>query len=242
MILICFILIKTSELKSLEKTVNTELNGLYDWLTANKLTLNIKKSNFVIFRPNQKKMLYQPKICIFDNETTQKANLECKNFIKYLGILIDSNLSWKQHIDYITLKISKTVGLIAKLRHFVPTDILLSIYRSLILPYLTYGLVIWGQTCKSYLKKILVLQKQVLRLIFFKNRREHANPLFVHSVIMPISLLYYQSVSNLMYDVNNGVAPIISSIHTHSTRSVASDNFYHEISRLKIQEKGFSRK
>jgi hypothetical protein len=68
---------------------------------------------------------------------------------------------------------------------------------------------------------------------------------------MPIILLYYQSVSNLMYDVNNGVAPIInirhlfrkiSSIHTHSTRSVASDNFYHEISRLKIQEKGFSRK
>jgi 23S rRNA C2498 (ribose-2'-O)-methylase RlmM len=66
---------------------------------------------------------------------------------------------------------------------------------------------------------------------------------------MPISLLYYQSVSNLKYDVNNGVAPInivnlfrkFFSIHTHSTRSVASDNFYHEISRLKIQEKGFSR-
>ena len=48
-------------LKSLEKPVNTELNGLYYWLTANKLTLNIKKSNFVIFWPNQKKMLYQPK-------------------------------------------------------------------------------------------------------------------------------------------------------------------------------------
>jgi len=53
--------------------------------------------------------------------------LDCKDYVKYLGILIDSNLSWKIHIEYITLKISKTVGLIAKLRHFVPLHTLLNI-------------------------------------------------------------------------------------------------------------------
>lgn len=79
-------------MKLLERTVNSELNGLHLWLTANKLTLNIKKSNFVIFRPKQKKISYHPKICIFD-KTNQKVNLECKNVIKYLGILIDNNLS-----------------------------------------------------------------------------------------------------------------------------------------------------
>jgi len=53
--------------------------------------------------------------------------LEGKDYVKYLGILIDSNLSWKIHIEYIAVKISKTVGLIAKLRHFVPLHTLLHI-------------------------------------------------------------------------------------------------------------------
>ena len=51
-------------LKSLESTVNQELCKLFDWLTTNKLTLNIKKTNFVIFRPAQRKLTYHPKICL----------------------------------------------------------------------------------------------------------------------------------------------------------------------------------
>ena len=66
--------------------------------------------------------------------------LESKEYIKYLGILIDKNLTWKHHIDTVSLKINKTVGLFAKLRHFVPRQILLKIYQSLIYPHITYGL------------------------------------------------------------------------------------------------------
>ena len=88
--------------------MNTGLHGLYVWLTVNKLSLNIKKSNFVIFRPYQKKIIYQPSICIFDNEKNKNVPLECKDYIKYLGVLIDNNLSWNHHIDHITVKISKT--------------------------------------------------------------------------------------------------------------------------------------
>ena len=60
-----------------------------------------------------------------------------KNYVKYSGILIDKNLSWKIHIDNVATKLSKTVGLIAKLRHFVPQHTLLNIYRALILPYVS---------------------------------------------------------------------------------------------------------
>ena len=154
-------------LKSLESTVNQELCKLFDWLTANKLTLNIKKTNFVIFRPAQRKLTYHPKIMIFDNDQNKNVALECKEFVRYLGIIIDNNLSWKLHIDQVAIKMSRTVGLICKPRHFLPQHTLLTIYRSLVAPYLTYGLMAWGQACKSYLEKPLKLQKRDLSFIYF---------------------------------------------------------------------------
>ena len=77
---------------------------------------------------------------MFDNENNKCVRLKSKAYIKYLGVLIDKYLSWKYHIDSIVTKISKNVGLIAKLRHFAPQPILLNIYKSLTHPYLSYGL------------------------------------------------------------------------------------------------------
>ena len=76
----------------------------------------------------------------------------------------------------------KTVGLIAKLRHFVPQHTLLNIYRALI--YLSYCLIVWGQASKTHLTKILLLQKKVVRFIFFANRKVHAIPLFIDANIL----------------------------------------------------------
>ena len=129
--------------------------------------------------------------------------MEHKSYIKYLGVLIDENLSWKNHLDCVITKISKTIELIAKLRHFVPSSVLTNIYKSLILPYLTYGLVAWGNASKSYLNKIVVLQKRVLRLIYFVDRKERAIPLFVNAKILPITFFYYEAVCELMLDFHN---------------------------------------
>ena len=76
--------------------------------------------------------------------------------------------------------------MIVKLRHFAPSSVLTNIYKSLILPYLTYGLVAWGNASKNYLNKIVVLQKRVLRLIYFVDRKERAIPLFVNAKILNI--------------------------------------------------------
>ena len=127
--------------------------------------------------------------------------------IKYLGILIDWNLTWKYHISYITSKISKTIGVIARLRHFVPSSTLLMLYRSLVSPYLLCGLTVWGQAPQIYLNQILVLQKRALRLIYFAPPRSSVVPLFVSSGCLPIGLLYFQGVSILMHDVHNNLSP-----------------------------------
>ena len=144
---------------------------------------------------------------IFDNEQNTSVALECKEFVKYLGILIDNNLSWKHHIDHILIKISQTIGLISKLRHFVPKHTLINIYRSLIAPYLSYGLIVWGQACKSYLDKLLKLQKRVLRFIYFSDHNQHAIPLFSDAGILPLQFSYYELTANLMFDIRRRNAP-----------------------------------
>ena len=107
------------------------------------------------------------------------TEIECKEFVKYLGIIIDNNLSWKYHIDNIASKISKAIGIIARLLHFVPCQTLSNIYQCLINPYLNYGINVWGQASKIHLNKILVLQKRAMRLVKFKGNREHVIPLFI---------------------------------------------------------------
>ena len=122
--------------------------------------------------------------------------------MKFLGVLIDKNLTWRPHIDHIASKISKIVGIIARLRHHVPLNTLLQIYRSLIFPYTLYGIAAWGQAAQSDLKKILTLQKRALRLIFFSSKISHAIPLFITSSILPVYMLYFETVSAIMHDVS----------------------------------------
>ena len=129
---------------------------------------------------------------MYDNDWKILTSLEQKHFVKYLGVLIDSHLSWRYHIDYISSKINKGVGIIARLRHLVFTSTLLKIYGSLIEPYISYGLTAWGQAASSNLNKILILQKWALRLMYFSDRRIHAIPLFVRFGVLPLNMLYFK--------------------------------------------------
>ena len=235
-------------LKSLEVVMNAELLKIVEWLTANKLSLNIKKTNFVIFHPYQKRLNHDVNIKVNDNCLNKYFILECKEYVKYLGVMIDNHLSWKRHIYYVALKISRNVGIISKLRHFVPQKTLFSIYNSLILPYLSYGLVAWGQAAKSHLQKFIVLQKRAVRLINFAPSRSHAAPFFIQSNIMPITMLYFKLCSTVMLNVYNNLAPHkITHLftpsqekHTYNTRSSSSGNYYINYSRLNQHKNSFS--
>ena len=102
---------------------------------------------------------------------------------------------------------------------------------------------------RTYLNKILILQKRALRLLYFTDWHDHAIPLFLEANVLPITFLYYESVSSLMYDINNGKAPTnmlrlfqkTSNIHSYNTRSSTSGKFSVKSSRLEIQNNSFSR-
>jgi len=108
---------------------------------------------------------------------------------------------------------------------------------------------VWGQARKSYLDKLLKLQKRALRFINFSDLNQHAIPLFSDAGILPLQFSYYEVTANLMYDIRNRNAPRnirdlfqdISNIHSYNTRSSASNNFYTQSSRLSIQLNSFSR-
>ena len=139
------------------RMIKTESNNKRIEWHARGQTLNANKSNYVIFRPYQRKLGSSVNIQMFDNSTHTFTSLEWKEHVKYLGILLDSYLRWKFYIEYVALKIRKIFGVIARLRHFVPLCTLLNIYRSLIFPYMSYGLAAWSQAAKTHLEKLLVL-------------------------------------------------------------------------------------
>ena len=130
----------------------------------------------------------------------------------------------------------------------ISRNIIISIYNSLISPYISYGLIAWGQASKTHLEKILILQKRAVRLINFLPFRTHAIPYFAQSNILPITVLYFKLSSTLMLDITTNSAPqnicnlftSTQDIHQYNTRSASSGNYYINHSRLNHHKNYFS--
>ena len=112
--------------------MNRELELISTWLALNKLSLNLAKTHFILFKSSRKKLRSELTLKIKGQIISQVE------YTKFLGLIIDSNLSWKQHINSV-----------AKARHFVTRPFLKSIYYALIYPYIFYGNVVWADTYQS---------------------------------------------------------------------------------------------
>ena len=188
-------------LSRLESVVNNELIYVHEWLCANKLTLNIEKSSFVIFHPPQKKINYDVKLTLKDQSLKQELS------ISYLGAIIDCHLDWKAQVSYLSKKIKRSIGVISKIRHYVNLDILINLYYTLIYPYLTYGLIAWGNTYYSTVNPLFILQKKAIRLITFSVYHEHTNPLFIKLKLLKFHDLVFFPNAIFMYDYHSGNLP-----------------------------------
>ena len=98
--------------------------------------------------------------------------------VKYLGILIDCRLNWKEQIQQILKKISRGIGVLCKIRHFVDTKTLVQLYHAIILPFFSYGCKVWGNTYDHNIKPLQIIQRKAIRLITFSNFDAHTSPLF----------------------------------------------------------------
>jgi hypothetical protein len=166
------------------------------------------------------------------NVTLNNTKLERVKFTKFLGVLIDECLTWKNHIDCISKTISRNIGVMNKLKHSIPYRILHTLYCTLILPYLSYGILIWGNTCKSYLYKLVKLQKWAIRTVSNSHYRSHTGPLFAKNNFLTITDMHTLELGVFMYRFSINDLPVAfndyftkrSDIHDYPTRHVNDFN------------------
>ena len=111
------LLIKNSSPKKLKKFLNLDLKSLVKWLKVNKISLNTSKTEFIIFKHPNKKIEYEFKIKI------DGKRLYSEKFVKYLGIYLDSQLNWAPHTEILSIKLNRAVGMLKKIRHYVPRNV-----------------------------------------------------------------------------------------------------------------------
>jgi hypothetical protein len=151
----------------LEKEINYELEQINNWFRLNKLSLNCEKTKAMIFHTPQRK-IRQPNIMI------NNTKIEYVREYNLLGIILQQNLKWRLHVDMVAKKISKTVGLLCKLKQILPKTALYHIYNTLIMSHLNYGLLIWGHQSGRLQK----LQKKAIRCVQKEHFYAHSSPLF----------------------------------------------------------------
>jgi len=191
--------------------VNEGVKDVVEWTHVNRLTINVSKTVALLFsnRPND---IDLNNSLVVDGEVLP---FDCK--VKYLGVMVDSRLKFDEHMNHVCNKLSRSVGILYKLRLFAPESVLISCYYSLIYPYLDYCVVVWGGASKVHIDKLVLLQKRALRVITNSSYREHTNPLFIRTRILKLEDLYKFELCIYMYK-RCALGEIVRAGHSYDTR------------------------
>lgn len=223
------LVVKSPNSLSLQTAINDDLDKLYVWCCANKLTINPSKSEAVIIAPKLTK-ISDPHLTI----TCAGTPVNVASYSKYLGVLIDSKLNFKEQITVLENKISRSVGILAKLKHYFPHATLLQLYYALVHPLLLYGVMIWGATFPSYLQKLQILQNKAVRIVSNSDYYEHAPPIYIKLNILTLKDLYTHEIAKFVYNSNRTKLPTPLSdlfkktcdISTRNTRQSTGNQYY----------------
>lgn len=200
-----------------------EFSKLQQWLSENYLTVNLEKTKFMCFSiydknvPNIHTLHLHTYRCI----SKQKRDCICAmkllqtKTIKYLGIIIDQNLKWTDHIQQLNNKMHKLVWKFYHLKNILPFNTLKTLYHALVESILRYGIIIWGSAYSTNLESLNVSQKHIIKIILGKNKHYSSKLLFKQFNVFNLQLLYTKSVLIFTHKHKN-VLNVIQ--HGYSTR------------------------
>ena len=180
-----------------ESKINSELGKVTTWMLSNRLTLNIKKTKYMLFHKHNKVV---PNLNININTNI----IERVSNFNFLGLHVASNLTWTKHTTEISKKISRMTGVLYRMRNILPRNILLSLYNTMILPHINYCLLSWGKESAD----LLLLQKRAARIITSAKYHAHSEPIFKCLNIMKIEDIYNQRLLTFYYNLINNNLPI----------------------------------
>ena len=226
-----------SNVSTLQQNINDELVNVSNWFKVNKLSINFNKTEFMVVTTKQNKL--ELKVSIDNNPIKQSHH------IKYLGVLIDDNLNWKQQIKEQCSKVARGSWALNQLKHFVDEQTLRSVYHCLIYSHLQYCISSWGTASKSTLAPLFILQKRSSRLLTGSGYREHTNPLFYRAKCLKLKDIYSLETAKLMYNIHNNVLSfansdkfnLIKNCYTHKTRLSHKNNFFLPRTRTRLGQK-----
>ena len=201
---------------------------LHNWCSSNKLKINPIECAAIII-PDK---LHDVELDI--NILYNNQNIACYNNSKYLGVIIDNNLNFKTHIQNVENKVSRSVGILSKLRFLFPPSTFLQLYYAFVHPYLLYGLLLWGCTFPLYLSKLQSLQNKAFCIISNSKFKAPLTPQFEKLAILKIINLYNLELGKIMHQHSgliltpcfNTLFNTVSAIHNRFTRSIAKNNLY----------------
>ena len=209
----------------LQKQLNRDLKLLYKWLLANKISLNCAKTEFIIFhKPGQ----------IPDYEFKIKMNghrVRPSDYIKYLGIYLDPTLSGHSHCEILTKKLKRANGMLSKIRHYVPTSELRSIYHAIFSSHMIYGSQVWGQSITTHTEKISKLQNRAMRIISFADFRAEVNPLYAKNSVLKLEdqikmqncLFVFDFLQKKLPECFDGYFKKLDEIYSEETTTINSE-------------------
>ena len=192
-------------LVDLEQATNSELNNLYSWLKANKLSLNIAKTEFMVISTRQKSLA----------ETCSEINIQlggqpiCRvKHAKSLGLIIDDRLSWSNHIKEICRKISSAIGALRRIRSLISQSTAVQIYKALIQPHFDYCAPVWDELSSYLSEKLQKLQNHAARVILQANCEINSSLLLETLEWDQLSLRRRTQKAIMMFKFLNGLAPV----------------------------------
>ena len=209
------------DLATAVRNITTDLENLTEWFKSNKLSLNIAKTNFMLFSKKHPKPNDDAINLSLANETINKVNST-----KFLGMMIDDKLNWEVHLNYTKNKMSSGLYALNKSKHVLDQNHLRILYFSLIHPYLNYGSVLWGSAQQKYVHRLEIMQNKAMRVIQNLKYNSSAKPTYKKLKVLPIEQLCQQQLGKLMFMHHNSTLPpqikkiftINNTVHHHNTR------------------------
>lgn len=233
------IFLEGDNIENVMDRMNLEMKNLVEWTIANKLSLNVEKTNYMIFSTKRKRVQTNSYIHI-NNKPLKRVDST-----KFLGIMLDNQLSWKEHIKYILSKMSKGIGILCKARKVLKCSTLSTLYNCFLYPYITYGIEVWGNAYECTIKPIIMLQKRAVRIIVSANYRAHTAPIFKSLEILPLKDVYELSVAKLMFKIMKDLTPgfmktmFTSNVRVHGHLTRQRHNLHVPIARTNIMSRTF---